>query len=295
MRTSICYWALLAIVAVLLTAAIAETSAKQSLERNVYYKDKALVLVYHDVKSAADESGSLPAGTISEEQLQDHLRMLAERGFQVIGMELFAKFMLEGKRIPPNAIVLTFDDGYESFYTNAAPVLGQFGVPASNFIIGVSSDLYNPEADPHLSWAQMRELKRRGMGFYSHTYNLHRTVPTDRAGSRQPALTARKYMDNYQRSESEDAYRKRVFSDLTFLEKRLREELGSQSGLLAFPYGAYDEIAVQEAHSAGIELFFTIEEGSNRPGTRLVKRLNAGEPYVTSEALWGMLQRYFDK
>lgn len=108
---------------------------------------------------------------------------------------------------------------------------------ACNFAIGTSSDLYNPEAEPRLSW--------------------------------------------------------RIASDLIFMEKRLDLELGEQPGLLAFPFGAYNQVVMEEARNAGIELFFTTEEGMNEAGTRLVRRINAGEPYMTADLLWDHMNKFF--
>lgn len=281
---------------VVLAAGLAAAAAVLHLRTEgtslIYYKDKAIVLVYHDIRQmpASEEAG---ASTLGADRLEDHLMMLESRGFQIISMDAFAGFMLEGRSIPPNAVILTFDDGYESFYSEAFPILKRFGASASNFIVGISSDLFNPDAEPHLTWEQMRELKSHGMGIYSHTYNLHRMVPADRTGSEEPALTARMHLEQKRRSETEPEYRRRIFSDLTFLEKRFEQELGRDRSLLAFPYGSYDEIVLDEGAKAGIELFFTVEEGINVAGSRIVKRINAGEPYMTSDYLWNRLTAFF--
>ena len=259
-----------------------------------YYQDKAMVLLYHDVRKQVPP-GEAGMSTVSSGQLQEHIQMLLDKGFHIIKMEEFVSFMLHGKRIPPNAVVLTFDDGYESFYHEAAPVLQRFGVTASNFIVGASSDLYHPDALPHMSWEQMRSLKARGMGFYSHTYHLHRMGSSGADGSLKPALANALRLGQTGTLESEEQYRTRIVSDMTFMEKRLRQELGGehQPSLLAFPYGAYSDAVLEAGGQAGIELFFTIEEGLNESGSRIVKRINAGEPYITAEALWDHLQTFF--
>lgn len=259
---------------------------------NVYYRDKVAVLLYHDIQKQLKDGQASPS-VISSRQLADHLDMLIRRGFRIITMDQFVSFMLDGRKVPPNAVVLTFDDGYESFYKEAMPVLLRFGATASNFIVGISSDLFNPEAEPHLTWDQMRELKRRGMGIYSHTYQLHRQAAADRTGTLKPALSSRLYMEREQRIETDEAYRQRIYSDMTFMGKRLEQELGEQRHLLAFPYGSYDDTVMAEGRRAGAELFFSIEEGINEPGGRLVKRINAGEPYFTADALWNRLQSFF--
>ncbi|NQX57512.1 polysaccharide deacetylase family protein [Paenibacillus qinlingensis] len=268
--------------------------AKNDVPKKNYYKDKVIVLLYHDVRKQVPSGGSVST-TISSEQLREHLMMFKDKGFHIIQMEEFVQYMLKGKRIPANAVVLTFDDGYESFYEEVLPILQEFKVTASNFVVGISSDLFDPEAKPHMNWDQMRQLQAKGMGLYNHTYNLHHTVPSDPSGFLKPALTTRKYMEQNGVLETDTQYRKRIFSDITLMQKRLQQELGVRPSLLAFPYGAYDDTVLQEAHRAGIELFFSIEEGMNVKGNRIVKRINAGEPYMTTDALWFHLQSFFDK
>lgn len=258
----------------------------------VYYQDQAVVLLYHDVAESF-KPGQPNDSTVTVEQFREHLKMLKDKGFRIVTMDDFLGFMLEGKKLPANAVVLTFDDGYESFYRTAFPVLREFGATASNFIVGVSSDLFNPDAEPHLTWEQMRELKSSGMGIFSHTYDMHRYVRTDSEGREGPALTSRFYLEQKRRQETETEYRRRISTDLAFMEKRLHQELGPQRKLLAFPYGANRKEVVEEGDRLGIEMYFTIEEGMNNRGSRFVRRINAGEPYMSAEALWYHLGKYF--
>lgn len=281
-----------AVLGLFLLALTTEGGVRQTVDHPVYYRDQVIVLLYHDIVERF-ESEKHHHSTLTTDQLREQLRMLKEHGFRIIPMKSFVRFMLEGKPVPANAVVLTFDDGYESFYKAAFPVLQEFGVPASNFVVGISSDLFNPDAEPHLTWDQMRELQAKGMEFYSHTYDLHRYVRTDPQGQVGPALTSRLYLEQKKRQETDTEFRKRIAADLNFMEKRLRQELGAQPKLLAFPFGSYDEAVVEEGSKAGVELFFTVEEGLNEPGNRFVKRINAGEPYMTAEALWNLLNKYF--
>ncbi|MFS0840975.1 polysaccharide deacetylase family protein [Paenibacillus sp. 1P03SA] len=258
----------------------------------VYYENKAIVLLYHDIRKTAGNRKDLPS-TVTPGQFEEHLEMLKERGFRIVPMEQFVQFMREGGKLPPNAVVLTFDDGYETFYTEALPILKNHGVTASNFIVGISSDQFNRDAEPHLNWNQIRELRDAGMGIYNHTYNLHRQIPEGGTETMTPALITRMFLEQKKRGEIDGEYRTRIRSDIAFLEKRLDEETGKHRRLLAFPYGAYTDAVAVEGRRAGIELFFSIEDGINRPGSEIVRRINAGEPYITADVLWSMLKKVF--
>lgn len=54
--------------------------------------------------------------------------------FTVVPLEAIVAALEEGKDLPPNSIALTFDDGYESNYTLAYPVLRELGLPATIFL-----------------------------------------------------------------------------------------------------------------------------------------------------------------
>ncbi|WP_010493087.1 polysaccharide deacetylase family protein [Paenibacillus elgii] len=119
------------------------------------------------------------------------------------------------------------------------------------------------------------------------------TLQSEVAGGQpQPALTHPTYLTQRNRTESAEEYRRRIRSDLTFMNERLRSELGNHSRLLAFPYGAYNEETLQAAEEAGIGLLFTIKEGINSAADRLVYRINAGEPYMTADALIATISKY---
>src|SRR5690606_2914016 len=84
----------------------------------VYYEDQVIVLMYHHIDPS--ESNSV---IISPEQFESHMQMLRDKGYQVISMDQFMAFNSHEEEVPANAVLITFDDGYESFYTYAAPTL----------------------------------------------------------------------------------------------------------------------------------------------------------------------------
>ncbi|MFD0871427.1 MULTISPECIES: polysaccharide deacetylase family protein [Paenibacillus] len=257
----------------------------------IWYENQAIVLLYHDVVDSGEGGAADEVSTIRSDQFEAHLLAMRDNGYRIISMEDFVEFILNQKPIPANAVVITFDDGYENFYTHAYPILQKHGVTASNFIIGIYSDTYYPDAEPHLTWEQMKELKQNGMGIYSHTYNLHRTANTgtDRVES---ALTHKLFLEQKERLETDDEFKRRIKSDLEFMNRRIADELGEQTPLLAFPYGEYTDLTVELAEEAGIPIFFTTREGINSSTDKLVYRINAGEPYMTAEALIQILQKY---
>lgn len=230
--------------------------------------------------------------TISPERFAEHMRALEQDGYHVIGMDQLLRFTLSDDPVPDNAVVITFDDGYESFYRYAYPVLREHHFPAANFIIVRATDSPDPKALPHLTWEEMRRMKREGMGYFSHTYDQHHASATSAAGNPKPVLAHRIFLRQKGRIETEAEYRERVRNDLALAEERLESELGHQPRLLAFPYGAYNDTVVDIGRSLGIELFFTTMEGINDRHRILLYRINAGEPCLSGQGLLDKLHRY---
>lgn len=77
---------------------------------------------------------------------------------------------------PPSSsryAVLTFDDGYRDFLTNAFPVLQGHGFSATVFLPTAFIDNATPglKGKRHLSWDEVRDLLSEGIAFGSHTAN----------------------------------------------------------------------------------------------------------------------------
>jgi len=78
---------------------------------------------------------------------------------------------------PNNFVVLTFDDGYLDFYTNALPVLRKYDFTATVFLPTVFIGNRKPGlvGKKHLDWNHVWELQQQGIDFGSHTIH-HRQL-----------------------------------------------------------------------------------------------------------------------
>lgn len=83
---------------------------------------------------------------------------------------------------PDKCVVLTFDDGYMDFYSEAYPVLEKFGFTATVFLPTSYIGNGNPGlvGKKHLDWAQVRDLRQDGISFGSHTVNHIQLWKADR-------------------------------------------------------------------------------------------------------------------
>lgn len=132
-------------------------------------KSHVTILVYHRVADSY-----LDDVTVGVQQFCEHLRLL-KTSYDVLDMEEFLAARGKPRRRP--AMVITFDDGYESAYL-AARLLRREGLPATFFISTriVGSDQAFPhdiqklgKRVPALSWSQVRQMSRWGFHIGIHT------------------------------------------------------------------------------------------------------------------------------
>lgn len=247
-----------------------EDPPAQHVEGTVYYSNQVAVLMYHDLTE-----GETTKAALSVDDFAEQMELLKTNGFQVIRMKDYSDFILKQQPVPDNAVLITFDDGYESFYKLAFPVLKKHGYPATNFVIVRFVD--ERIGVPKMTWDQMREMQQDGMTFYTHTYDSHMYVEVDKKGNTKPALTALKYLPDQDRKETKEEAKQRITADLKKAEERLTEELGNTDHIIAFPYGAYNDMVMEVLKSLDINISFTVKKGINSSSEANGFRVNGAD------------------
>lgn len=128
------------------------------------------IICYHSVTSDPARVESDPhKQSIPLKLFLSHLDYLQEH-HNVVSLSQYVNARRNNLRLPDRSVVLTFDDGFEDFYTVAAPHLNQRQLPATIFIItGHPSGQFVPNGESFLSWDQIRELAAAGIEIGSHT------------------------------------------------------------------------------------------------------------------------------
>jgi len=174
-----------------------------------------IVLGYHDIAAEGQKTPPFDRMAVERRNFGDHVRWLLDNGYHFISLQQIIDAHAGKLTLPDKAVLLTFDDGFESFYTRVFPVLKQYHIPAVEALIGTWMDGRErpdvPGLKPILNWAQVKELQASGLvEIASHTFDMHNAIDANPQGGRASAVTTRRYMPVSKRYESDAEYAARL-------------------------------------------------------------------------------------
>ena len=250
-----------------------------------FAQDRYGVLAYHSVvdESAAENQKQYFPQTISAQMLIKHFNWLKENGYNVISWQQVIDAENGKGTLPDNAVLLSFDDGYETMYNVVFPLLKAYNYPA--VFAPVTGWLDTPAnqkiayADKMLdrsvfaTWSQVKEMEQSGLvEVASHTHNLHNGINANPSGGQLPAVIAPEYKNG--KYETEDAYKNRLKSDFARTVQTLVNRIGKKPRVMVWPYGQFNDVAVQLARQAGMPHYFSLgEKIINKVGDKHIGRL----------------------
>ena len=88
------------------------------------------ILGYHDIAENLPET----AMRIHTSKFRKQMEAIRQLGIKVITLDEFTAWKKGEKQIPEKSILITFDDGWKSVYTDAYPVLKELGFPFTIFL-----------------------------------------------------------------------------------------------------------------------------------------------------------------
>jgi peptidoglycan/xylan/chitin deacetylase (PgdA/CDA1 family) len=192
--------------------------------------------MYHYIRNV--DQGSDPMGydlSVTPDDFAAQIQYLAKAGYTSLTMTELEEVRARRAPLPPKPIVLTFDDGYRDFYTNAWPVLRQYGFKATTFIItGVVGQ------QQYMTWDMIAELDGSGqIEVASHTVS-HKDLP----------------------GLSDATARGEIFNSKQALEERLGHPVTS----FCYPAGHYSSRDAALVRQAGYTIAVTTQGGWSQAG-----------------------------
>jgi peptidoglycan/xylan/chitin deacetylase (PgdA/CDA1 family) len=233
--------------------------------------------MYHHID---DEDTS--SSTITSQLFREQLAYLRSKGHHFITLDEFKKF-LAGAAVPDKAVLVTFDDGYESFYTLAFPVLKEMQIPAVNFIITETLDHPQEDVPTKLSREQIIAMTSTSdlVDTGCHTHAYHGKRENGKAFLLQdPDETDQQYVD-------------RMVSDTRTCIANVKQLDPGNVDYLAYPFGISDTNTAKAMQIAGVHYAFTIQPlmATRSVDPYRIPRINAGSPDVSPEGLNTQIRR----
>jgi peptidoglycan/xylan/chitin deacetylase (PgdA/CDA1 family) len=200
------------------------------------------VLGYHEFSATASET----AMRINTAKFRKQMQVIKDLGLPVIPMADFEAWKRGEKNLPPKSIVITMDDGWKSVYTDAYPILKEFGYPFTLFIY----KNYVDGGGKALTTAMIREMMQNGATLGSHST------------SHPYPATIRKA-----RNDGEAVYTRFLTVEMGDSKRFIEDHFSTSVTTFAYPGGYHTEEMVPLAAQLGYQFLFTVQPAKVHRGT----------------------------
>jgi len=191
------------------------------------------ILMYHHIAVPPPDANVYEIDlSVVPDEFAAQLAYLRDNGYTSISLYDLQYALALGYPLPANPILLTFDDGYVDMYTEAYPLLRQYGFTAAFFVVTDFVDLGYPA---YLNWAQIEEMAAGGMDFGPHS---------------------RDHQDLRRRDHDFLVW------EILGPRQTLEAHLGRQPRFYAYPSGHYDDAVIQVLKEAGFWGALTTAHGT---------------------------------
>lgn len=200
----------------------------KTTERKVNTSKRGLpVLMYHFFYDAkAGEKG--PDNNWMEiSAFEQQMKYLSENKFYFPSWSEVEAYINGTKTLPEKSVVITIDDGDESFIRLAIPIIEKYNVKATSFVVASWNGDWLPKT-----------YKSSHMDFQSHSYDMHRAGTNGKG-----RFVNLSYKD--------------ALADVT----KSKEMIGNNCTIFCYPFGHYNDTAIKVLKDAGYKLAFTTKGG----------------------------------
>lgn len=194
---------------------------------------KIPIIVYHSI----DDYGTALSTGIKT--FRNQIRLLSQHGFQTITFERLISDLNSATALPARTVILTFDDGMPSLVQQAEPILSEFGMVGTVFVVtgqvGQTPEWFRLHEryrqEPLLDRGGLEHLKDRGWEMQPHTHN-------------HPVLT----------HISGDAQAEQIGRSRDLVQ----EWFGTAGDVLAYPFGQFNADSRDAMASCGMVIGVTL-------------------------------------
>jgi peptidoglycan/xylan/chitin deacetylase (PgdA/CDA1 family) len=179
------------------------------------------ILMYHYVSTPPSDANAIRQDlSVSPGQFEEHLAYLRQAGYETITMKELAYALSGHATLPPQPIIISFDDGYRDNYENAFPLLRKYGYTGIFFVFTQVIDTYNVS---YITWEMVKEMHQAGMEFGSHSYR---------------------------HSDLSDRGVDFLVYEILGSKEAIEERIGEPVRFFSYPAGRYDDLTIKVVDSA---------------------------------------------
>ena len=205
----------------------------------------AKMLMYHSISPVVeDDPHSI---RVRPETFDRHLAHLRRRGLRGVSMTEWLAAARRGEA--SRLVALTFDDGYRDFIDHAMPILARHGMSGTVYVVAGKIDgtsdwvVGGPDA-PLMTADDIRAAAAAGHEVASHT-------------------TSHARLDHLSAAE--------LGPEVAESRAILEDVLGAPVAGFAYPYGAFDEAAVDAVRAAGYDYAAATDDHTRRDGFSIAR------------------------
>jgi peptidoglycan/xylan/chitin deacetylase (PgdA/CDA1 family) len=195
---------------------------------------KIPILMYHYVENVKDKKDTIRIGLNTPPKIfEEQLTTILKNEYTPVTQTEIIDFLKNKSEMPNKPIAITFDDGYEDFYTVAFPILKKYQVKATIYIIVDFLDYPN-----YMTRGQLDEIANSDLvEIGSHTLN-----------------------HIYLKTANKNLAEKEIDESKKLLESYIQREIKS----FAYPYGAFNEDAKNIVEESGYQSAVSVIPGINQ-------------------------------
>jgi peptidoglycan/xylan/chitin deacetylase (PgdA/CDA1 family) len=210
------------------------------------------ILCYHQIRDwDADEAEADKPYILPPAMFAAQMDLLDQQGYHPISPDQLVAYLTGAGALPHQPVLITFDDGDSSQWTNAVPELQKHHFTATFFIMTVVLDKQN-----YLSSEQVQALDRMGMTIGAHTWDHHRVT---------------RYTDADWEAQ------------ITEPTAQLAKLTGHPIKYFAYPYGLWNAEAIRHLKGAGFVAAFQLESEMDTDAPLFtIRRMIANAFWTTS-------------
>ena len=127
------------------------------------------ILMYHSISDEKEKSHPYYHVNTSPAVFDAHMSYLHEKNYSVINLQDLKKSF--DARDSTKCVVLTFDDGFYDFFTNAFSILKKYNFSATVFLPTgfIHNERLSFKGKECMTWNEVRHVQSKGINFGSHT------------------------------------------------------------------------------------------------------------------------------